>query len=464
MSQNIFLLDCSEQEIYKDFLEDSFFNVKAAIVFTEEAKNFCLSKGVEEVFTLKEIDFLSNPDYFDFNTMHCYQSTQRKVEFGMMRNLNSNMLIANKYYNALFTFEKIFKTHNIHCIFTNCIPHGYIPETIMLDMGKKYNIPTYCTFPITAHYSSILRYNDKKHIKITSPIHKNLVTQDVFNKNKNSYCIERINQKLPKISHRLIHKWGGGQIMIDILSALKRCSLKISMGFYQVRIFEKIYSFYRLKEMQKFYKRNSIVPNYKQKYLFYAIHFEPEAATGVIVDLQNQLTIIQILSQCIPEDWILYIKDHPHQYNINNTLDHYYLNNIQFFKDISFYQEVIKLKNVQLIKLDTPSEHLIQNAQAIATINGSIILESITQKKPCITFDNHLMPITQSNLFPNIHVFKDIQILKDFLNSKNPLLDTLNNESLMKSYEKLSHYYFDHHHPKSVIKESIKRNIMHKEN
>lgn len=243
--------------------------------------------------------------------------------------------------------------------------------------------------------------------------------------------------------------------MIDIFSCIKRRKLKIHMGFYKnMRLIEKLYSLYRLKEMRRFYEKNSIKMNAKQKYIFYAIHFEPEASTGVIADLQNQLTIIQLLSQALPKDWLLYVKDHPHQYNINNTLDHYYLTNIQFFKDISFYQEVLKLPNVRLIDLKTPSEELIKYSYATATINGSIILESLLCQKPCITFDRKIMAITQQQ-FSLIHSFKDLKTLRKFIATLQEKHDPITQEEL----QNLAQYYFDHHSKEknqNIIKSLLK--------
>lgn len=227
-----------------------------------------------------------------------------------------------------------------------------------------------------------------------------------------------------------------------------------------MRMIEKLYSWYRLQEMKKVYKKHSIKMDPNQKYIFYAIHFEPEAATGVVVDLQNQLTIIQILSQCLPEGWLLYVKDHPHQYNINNTLDHYYLTNIQFFKDAGFYEELLKFTNVRLIDLNTPSEDLIKHCIATSTINGSIILESILCQKPCITFDNQLMAITQKQVSTLIHSFKDLKTLKKFIIS----LETNETQQFKQDkLQELTQYYFDHRVTTKNINiiESIIKNISH---
>lgn len=135
--KNIFILDCSDDEIFRDFIDSDFFKVIGCIVYTQQQKEFCLQNHVNIVHTLEEMDFLMDLESFDFGLIDNFRSTQRKIEFGMMRSLNSNMLIANKYYNALCFFKRIFDTFNIDCIFVNGLPHGYIPETILLDFGKK---------------------------------------------------------------------------------------------------------------------------------------------------------------------------------------------------------------------------------------------------------------------------------------------------------------------------------------
>lgn len=247
---------------------------------------------------------------------------------------------------------------------------------------------------------------------------------------------------------------GGGAIALDILSAIRHPRLTVHMGFYKnMRLVEKIYSFYRLKEMKRFYAKHAVDIDEHQKYVFYAAHFEPEAGTSVIVDLQNQLSVIQMLSHSLPKGWKLYIKEHPHQYDINNVREHFFLINFQYFKDKSFYEEVLKYDNVVLIKADVSSQQLLQHAQAVATINGSIILESVNNAKPCITFDNAIMPITQSNLFNNIHIFSDIPRLQSFLKSieTHHFTFSVPNDAL---YKKLAQFYFYNSEPK-VILESI---------
>lgn len=435
-----FVLDCAGEGLIEVLAKDPSFDVIGAIVFSEQEKHNCLKLGIQEVHTLQEMDFISGfLDYLDFDVIEEFRATQRKVEFGMMRSLKSNMLIANKYYNALAYFNWFFSRFEIGCIYVSGIPHGYIPETILLDMGKKLAIPSYCIFPVTSRYSSLLRYDQMRNIPIAKSIDSEYFSKQIFDASKQSHDAKN-HQSIKGALKKMIYM-GGGQMMIDVFSCLKRRSLRIHVGFYKnMRLTEKLYSYYRLKEMKRFYQRHAIQMDEKQKYIFYAIHFEPEASTGVIAEMQNQLTIIQLISSALPEGWLLYIKDHPHQYDINNTLDHYYLTNIEFFKDMSFYQEVIKLDNVRLIDLQTPSQRLIKHAQATATINGSIILESLLCSKHCITFDHQIMAITQ-RAFNLIHPFRDLATLRAFIASLtgNPPAP-ISPEAL----QDLARYYFDH--------------------
>lgn len=209
---NTFILDCSGTRLFESFIQSDLFKVKGAVVFSKEEKQYCLKHDID-AHTLEEMDFLQ--DYIeclDFALMDAFRATQRKVEFGMMRSLNSNMLIANKYYNALSYFHWFFSQCKIDCIFVNCIPHGYIPETILLDMGKKLQIPTYCIFPVTAQYSSILRYNSLQNIRIAESISKDRFMEQIFNKNKPSYDTKRLHSAIGNDAFKQIIHRGGGNL------------------------------------------------------------------------------------------------------------------------------------------------------------------------------------------------------------------------------------------------------------
>lgn len=209
--KNIIIIDTDELGLYKKFIHSDEFRVIACIVFYEQDKQYCLESGVKYVLTLEEADFLRHIDNFSFTLINTYRATQRKVEFGMMRALSSNMLIANKYYNMLCWWEEIFHTNTIDCVFVNGIPHGYLPETTLLDMAQERKIPAYCTFPITSTYSCIMRYDTKSNIHVSHPIDSKLVTAHLFDSVKEWCSKDVIHQILQhKKKWIWIHSWGGG--------------------------------------------------------------------------------------------------------------------------------------------------------------------------------------------------------------------------------------------------------------
>ena len=140
------------------------------------------------------------------------------------------------------------------------------------------------------------------------------------------------------------------------------------------------------------------------------MHFEPEGGTSVCVPLQNQLTVIQMLHNALPKGWKLYIKEHPHQFILNNPEMVYFLYNLKWWKSIEFYKELLKLPNVVLIDFNTPSKTLLNKAQAVATINDTIHLESTFHNKPCIVFGGDNLLLQKAK---NIIYVKSFQTLQE---------------------------------------------------
>lgn len=206
----------------------------------------------------------------------------------------------------------------------------------------------------------------------------------------------------------------GGQVLVDfIICLLKRdFTIKQHPGYFPVSFWHRLLCLLYTKKLKKYYKKISQSPNYNEPFIFYAMHFEPEGGTSVCVPLQNQLTIIQMLHNALPSGWKLYIKEHPHQFMLNNPEMVYFLYNLKWWKSLAFYEEIHKLQHTKLIDFDTPSKELIQYAKALATINGTIHIESTFHNKPCIVFGG-------KNLI--LHKAKNIICVENFTHLKGQL-------------------------------------------
>ena len=61
----------------------------------------------------------------------------------------------------------------------------------------------------------------------------------------------------------------------------------------------------------------SVKPKLDENFLLFALHFQPERSTmpegGIFND---QILALKLLSQNIPDNFIIYVKEHPRQFDI----------------------------------------------------------------------------------------------------------------------------------------------------
>ncbi len=127
------------------------------------------------------------------------------------------------------------------------------------------------------------------------------------------------------------------------------------------------------KKIHKGYYKLSQMPC-KEKYIYYAMHYVPEATSaplggGLYFD---QKIPIRILAQAIPADWKLYVKIHPTQ-----------MSNMCSEETI---KEISQINKVTLIREQCDSYELMQKSRAVATLTGSAAWEAQFLGIPSILF------------------------------------------------------------------------------
>jgi len=109
-----------------------------------------------------------------------------------------------------------------------------------------------------------------------------------------------------------------------------------------------------------------------KKFVLYTLHMQPEASVDVVGAYYNdQFEIINRIWRMLPPDWYLVIKEHSNAIG-NRTLD--------FFKEFS------KLRNTIILDEKINSHLLIEKAQCIFSISGTVAYEAALKKVPAFTF------------------------------------------------------------------------------
>ena len=76
----------------------------------------------------------------------------------------------------------------------------------------------------------------------------------------------------------------------------------------------------------------------------------------------------------MPKNYTLYVKEHPTQGPARN------------WRDISFYKEIMKLKNVKLFHPDFDSKVLLNNCELVISVGGTSSFEAVFFGKPSLIF------------------------------------------------------------------------------
>ena len=129
------------------------------------------------------------------------------------------------------------------------------------------------------------------------------------------------------------------------------------------------------KNLKEIFLKKAVTPSLNKKYIYVPLHFQPERTTAPQGGLfAFQELMIEMLSKAIPEDWYLYIKEHPKQ-EING-------------RNIEYYDNINKLEKIVFIDNKIKSLELIQKSICVATVTGTAGWEAVCFEKPVLLFGN----------------------------------------------------------------------------
>lgn len=129
------------------------------------------------------------------------------------------------------------------------------------------------------------------------------------------------------------------------------------------------------------YKRNIQKMNYKNKYIYFPLHYEPERTSnpdgGIFHD---QLKVLINLRSLVPEDIQIVVKEHPSQFNpsFKGSLG----------RSSLFYDLVNNISNVKLISTYENTIRLILGSEFVATLTGTVAIEASILGKKTLYYGN----------------------------------------------------------------------------
>ena len=162
----------------------------------------------------------------------------------------------------------------------------------------------------------------------------------------------------------------------------------------------------RRKNLTKEFNKNFEAIDLNSKYVYFALHFEPERTTNPDGgEFHDQAIAVAKLRDLLPDNVDIFVKEHP---------THFYRSERgSRGRSPVFYNFLSNINGVKLVPQDTDSLELIKSSIFVATIAGSVSFESAIMGKQSLIFGD-----TWFNGCPNVSLWNASLSFEDIINKK----------------------------------------------
>lgn len=295
-------------------------------------------------------------------------------------------------------FEEIFKDNEIDFYYSETI--ATLQCYVAYLVGKKYGVKYISQMCARGSLDSTYHYFVREEFQYNSKFDVDYLNREYTLEEMQwaeEYLFEFEQKDSPPPAMSLVQT--RPRINLDFfLCPIKRLILSFRKEFRDpcAYMYYELYKeatnpikyYFNYKKAQKFY----VKPDYDRKFVYYPLHYQPEATTCVCAQkYENQLFYIDSWAKSLPADTLLYVKEH-----------YALLGN----RDPQFYVELQKYPNVVLVDPWEGSRKLIEKSVAVTTLAGTAGFEAMLLRKPVflggnIVFDNAPGIIKITDMYQN---------------------------------------------------------------
>ena len=362
-------------------------------------------------------------DLFNLETVHgldhelidICKEIETDFEDGTGRFVDDYALIKYKYYTSIAFWNDFFSQNKIDYMIIRGLTHGTVHDSIPIFFAKKNNIPCYQMENNYFSTGCVFLPSQREYMKLELGMHLQARRSMFYPLEFGALLANR--NPLKNLAKKALYKIGGLlllQLVMDIFN--RRMTHKLfGIDGSEHTTFGKIFSYIKYKRTEAYLKNIAKPFDPQKKYVIYYLQFEPEATTQVRCTLKSQLIAIKMLSEALPYGWTLYVKEHPHQFQLN-TIDlsmDYCMITANKYKNKSYYDKIASMRGTVLVDPMVSSSEINKEAMAIATFNGTVAIEATETGKPILLFgaDNTWMRYCRDVI--SIRSFVDCQTALD---------------------------------------------------
>ena len=377
MSHNILLVD-NELKIVKHIIDNTDWII--SVLITEKKDEYLQNNRIRQIYTFN--DFRGNTDLsmFEYADLEKLWKAQLKVENCYNRFSTDYQMGKWFYYKGYALIKQIFETNQFDFIIIKGLNHGYPWDRLLSEYATQKKIHSYNIETMLNNTRIVYDNLEEKILEVNRK--KTYLKDTVFYKEELHPKNKFGNSIWEKIYNITYHRFGA--LGLDIIKCIRYKD--VGTDVWNVNTLERIIYFNKIKKVKKYYEKICRPLNIQEKYIYFSLHLEPEAVVAGRCEMDSQIVAIQMISNHLPKGWKLIIKEHPLQFKVNTYLYYSFLLGTYRFKSKLFYKTISEMNNVMFLDMNTDVKKVIKNAQAIATMNGTVLAESILLGKPILIF------------------------------------------------------------------------------
>lgn len=315
------------------------------------------------------------------------------------------------YLNLIKSWTAVLDLYNINLVVSSVMPHrvyDYVLYLLCKKRGIKFVILQYTLCPariyatdnvysigdmFVADYHKYLKEKNLKKENLPDDLLKAFVTVQKSYDEAKPYYMNQHAQKSKRYNNIFYYAkdYLKRYNLKGMLKVIKKGGVSVTMRKNRKYSLEdtrfSIIDILRIelkkmsynKTMRQYYQSLATEPVSGEKFVFFPLHYQPEASTSPTGDIfVNQRLCIETILKNTPDDWLVYVKEHPTQFH-NHMLGH-----TSRIKE--FYKDLLKSKRVRLIPQEITSFNIMKNAKAVATIIGTVGWEAVMHHIPVVMF------------------------------------------------------------------------------
>ncbi len=313
------------------------------------------------------------------------------------------------FMHNLYFLNCFLRQNNITNVFMYCIPHeGY--DSIIYHLCKFYHIDVRMVYNSTLpkryyflsdyldvgecfgeYYSALTSKYSNSEVEMSRECEEIFRKYSSQNKNqmqpwymKGNPLKQRFQTRFGVTSQKVCFEQTFGKIyqkydykmcasfLVEALKNIPTWMLESKKTFTRWKYAKPKWD--RTMELNAYYEKICSLPDFSEKYIYYAMHYQPEASSNPLggKEYTDQIIPIQILASSVPSDFKIYVKIHPEQ--------------LAPLRSKEYYEDINRIPNVKLISVHQDTYQLIKNAVAVSSLTGTVCWEAQFFGIPAILF------------------------------------------------------------------------------